>query len=245
MIRIAVGCLYLFAVLSPSPAVADDVLSHEELAQDTRQMLNLIESIHPQPYLKSGGKIAFHRRFQSVLDAIPEKGMSREDFRGLLSPLVAAVGDGHTYVYADGPFDFAGIPVLFYVVEQKLYVAAVLEDDHRPYLGAILRAVEGVGIDALVRRTQAYYGADNVYGTLVQLANFELFLAKKAVLEDLLPEWQDKSVVKVSLLLPDGELRDVSFKAGPRTGLKFLRPQAGLALPPLQGSEFSWGFLNE
>jgi len=245
MIRSISRCLYLFGFLIAGSVSAEQLFSQEELIEDAKQMLNLLEDVHPQPYLKSGGKIAFHGLFQSILNAIPADGMSREDFRGLLSPLVAAAGDGHTYVYADGPFDFAGIPLLFYVVQQELYVAAVPEEDQRQYLGNKLRAVEGVEIDELIRRTKAYYGADNIYGTLVQLANFEFFLAKKAVLEDLVPEWKDKSVVKVSLQSPDGELRNVSFPAAPRTDLTFHRPEAGLVLPALHGLEFGWGFLDD
>jgi hypothetical protein len=222
-----------------------ELISHQELIADARQMRDLLESIHPQPYFRGGGKIAFHRRYQTILSAIPREGMTREDFRGLLSPLVASVDDGHTFVYADASFDFAGVPLLFYVVEKDLYVSAVFEESHRQYLGARLRAVEGVGIDELVLRTRAYYGADNIYGTLVQLANYELFLAKKAVLEDLLPEWRDKSAIRVSLLMPGGETRLVALVAGPRSDLKILRPEPGIELPSLDGLEYGWGFLDE
>jgi hypothetical protein len=96
------------------------LISRRALLDDSRQIRDLLESIHPQPYLKGGGKMAFHRRFQEILSAIPGEGMTREDFRELLTSLVASVGDGHTYIYADGPFDFAGVPFLFYVVEQDL-----------------------------------------------------------------------------------------------------------------------------
>jgi len=242
--------IVVFGVSCISDATAqkdpqNEIITRQELVADARQMRNLLESIHPQPYLKGGGRMEFHRRFQSILAAIPMQGMSREDFRGLLSPLVASVGDGHTYVYADGSFDFAGLPLFFYVVEKDLYVSAVFEEDHRQYLGARLRAVEDVGMKELLRRTRAYYGADNIYGTLVQLANFELFLAKKSVLEDLLPEWQDKSAVKVSLLMPGGEMKTVSLKAGPRSNPKALRPEPGLELPSLDGLEFGWDFMDE
>jgi hypothetical protein len=220
------------------------LISRRALLDDSRQIRDLLESIHPQPYLKGGGKMAFHRRFQEILSAIPGEGMTREGFRELLTSLVASVGDGHTYIYADGPFDFAGVPFLFYVVEQDLYVSAVLKSEHREYLGARLRAVEGVEIGELARRMRAYYGADNIYGTLVQLANFELFLAKKVVLEDLVPEWQDTSVVNVSLLMPDGSLREVSLKAGPQIDPEFIRPKPGIELPSLGGLEFGWGFLD-
>lgn len=222
----------------------ESLISHRQLVDDARQMRNLLERIHPQPYLKGGGKMAFHRRFQEILGAIPGEGMTREDFRGLLTSLVASVGDGHTYIYADGPFDFAGVPFLFYVVEQDLYVSAVLKHEHQIYFGARLRSVEGVDVGELVRRMRAYYGADSIYGTLVQMANFELFLAKKAVLEDLVPEWQDKSVVNVLLLMPDGKMKEVSLKTGPQSDPEFLRPMPGIELPSLGGLEFGWGFLD-
>ena len=245
MHKIATVCLGLAGFLVNHSTIAQGTLSQSALIEDSRQMLSLLESVHPQPYLKSGGKIAFHRRYQNILNAVPDNGMSREDFRGLLSPLVAAVGDGHTNVYPDGPLDFAGIPLLFYVVQKDLYVSAVLDEGHRQFIGARLRAVEGVGMDELVRRTRAYYGADNVYGTLVQLANFELFLAKKTVLEDLIPEWHDKSRVNILIQLPDGELREVALPTRPRPNPRFLRLQDRLALPLLNGLEFGWGFLDD
>ena len=222
----------------------EPLLGHDELVEDTRQMLELLETVHPQPYFKGGGKVAFHKRFQDILKAIPHEGMTREDFRGLLSPLLASVGDGHTYVYADGSFDFAGVPLLFYVVENELYVSAVFNEKFRQYLGARLRGVEGVDKDELIRRTKNYYGADNIYGSLVQLGNFELFLAKKSVLEDLLPEWVDKSVINISLLMPDGALKNVRLPSGPTSTDNVIRPKAGIELPSLGGREFTWDFLN-
>jgi len=39
----------------------------EKLIEDARALASYIESIHPEPYGECGGKIAFHRRFQQIL----------------------------------------------------------------------------------------------------------------------------------------------------------------------------------
>ena len=240
-------CLFLIPFFAnPSGIFAQENkhLSKQELIEDARQMLNLLENVHPQPYYNGGGKMAFHQRFQNVLRAIPKDGMTREDFRGLLSPLLASVGDGHTYVYPDSPLDFSGIPLLFYVVEKNLFVSAVTEEKYKYLFGARLISVEGVPFDEIVRRTKLYYGADNLYGTLAQLANFELFLAKKRVLEDLIPEWKNQAYINATFLMPDGKTREVKFQAKPRPNFSLIRPNPGMELPSLNGLEFGWGFLS-
>ncbi|RLD25419.1 MAG: hypothetical protein DRI75_13410, partial [Bacteroidetes bacterium] len=178
--------LFTLFLIIPINTFAQDneLIGRQELINDTRQMLSLLENVHPQPYFAGGGKIAFHQRFQNLLKAIPKNGMTREDFRGLLSPFLASVGDGHTHVYPDSPFDFSGLPLLFYVVEKDLYVSGVIEKEHKNLFGARLLSVEGVQFSEIVRRTQQYYSADNVYGTLAVLGNFEHLLTKRTVLED-------------------------------------------------------------
>ena len=231
--------------LSAACASDSELISRAKLIDDSRQLLTLLETVHPQPYLNGGGKILFHKRFQDVVSSIPEAGMTREDFRGLLSPFMASVGDGHTMIYPDMSTDFSAIPLLFYVVEDDLYVSAVLEDIHQDLLGARLIAVEGVAFDEIVDRARKYYGADNLYGTLAQLANFELFLAKKPIVKDLLPEWEDDSFISVSFAMPDGSENSVQLPSYARETLSFVRPPNGIELPPLDGREFVWAFLDE
>ena len=51
---------------------AGDVrLTRAALIEDARQLLDALESAHPDPYSSGGGKIAFHRRFHQTLAAIP------------------------------------------------------------------------------------------------------------------------------------------------------------------------------
>ena len=237
--------LALLCLPIATAAPAEELISRDALIEDSRQMLELLESVHPQPYFEGGGKIAFHRRFQRVLAEIPANGMSREDFRGLLGPFVAAVGDGHTHIYPDMSLGFSGIPLLFYVVEESLYVAAVVDEEHRELLGAKLEAVEGIELGELVNRMRQYYGADNLYGTLGQLANFENFLLKRAVLRDLIPEWTSESEIRVTLVTPEGSVRPMLFPMKARPDWTLIRPEPGRQLPSLNGREFAWGFVSE
>jgi len=242
--------LYLFftvLLITPVCSVAQihNLIGHAELLEDTRQFASLLEKVHPQPYLHGGGKIAFHRLFQNILLSIPDNGMTREDFRGLLSPLAASIGDGHTYIYPDSPFDMSGIPLIFYVVEKDLYVSAVIEEKHKNLFGARILSIEGVEFSKIINRTKQYYGADNIYGTLAQLGNFENFLSKKSVLEDLVPEWIDQSVINVTFQMPNGNIKKVEFESHPRQNFSFLRPDPVIELPNLNGLEFGWGYLSE
>ncbi len=243
-IQILVVCCILLTGISVRSDALDGLISKDELIADTRQIAELIESAHPQPYFVGGGKLAFHERFQSVLRAIPQEGMGREAYRGLLSPLLVSIGDGHTNVYPDGPTDFSGIPLYFLVVEEGLYVAGAMDDEHKSLFGARLESIEGVEFDQLVERTRKYYGADNIYGTLAQLANFEFFLGKRSVLEDLVPEWQDKSLLKASFKLPDGKSEVVRFATRSRVDDRLKGTEKVLELPSTSGREFGWGFLG-
>lgn len=243
---VALGCLIvgIGSIQAIPKSHAKDLIAREALIEDSRQMAHLIETVHPEPYLNGGGRMAFHRRMQDILSSIPKNGMSVQDFRALLSPLPASIGDGHTHIYPDEKTDFTGVPLYFLVVERDLYVAGVFDEAYRPLLGARLQAIEGVPVDELIARTRRYYGADNIYGTLAQLANFELFLAKRRIVEDLVPEWTNPGEIRVSLRLPDGAITETVFESRSREGQPLVYNSSPVDLPPLNGQEFSWGFLD-
>ena len=113
--------------------------SREYLIDDSRQLAGIIEKVHPDPYIRGGGKIAFHRRLQRLLEAIPTEGMTRDEFLRLLHPFVAAVGDSHTNIWTDYQVNFhspGGVPLRFDVVEQSLYVAGVPQGVDQDPIGA-------------------------------------------------------------------------------------------------------------
>jgi hypothetical protein len=170
--------------------------SQEELIEDARQIADIIESAHPDPYIRGGGKIAFHRRLHRLLNAIPKEGMTRDEFVRLLRPFIAAVGDAHTYLWDDysvNNYAPGGVPLRFDIVEQSLYVAGVPNGMDRDLIGARLVSVEGVPLAELVERQKRLQGSENEYNTLLWLSMFSLWY--RPFMEDLLPEWQDTSQV--------------------------------------------------
>lgn len=69
MIRQAKACVVtavFFAILSSHFGCAKEI-SREKLIADVRQLSDILEKAHPDPYLRGGGKIAFHRRLQKTV----------------------------------------------------------------------------------------------------------------------------------------------------------------------------------
>ena len=114
--------------------------------------------------------MAFHRRFQAMLQSIAGTGLTKNQFHRTLAPFVASVGDAHTAISSGTSQDFGGIPLLFYVVEDRLYVAGVLNPSHKSWFGSKLISVEGVPFAQIFQRTQRIRAAENDYGTLPQLS---------------------------------------------------------------------------
>lgn len=72
--------------------------AREELIEDARQLLETLESSHPDPYINGGGKIAFFRRYQEILHSIPQTGLTKSQFYKHLLPFVTSIGDSHTMI---------------------------------------------------------------------------------------------------------------------------------------------------
>ncbi|MGD8814884.1 MAG: hypothetical protein PVI78_10475, partial [Anaerolineales bacterium] len=111
------------------PTAAPGIYSQELLIEDARQLAEIIEQNHPDPYIRGGGRIAFHRRLQCLLEDIPAEGMTKDEFIRLLRPFIGAIGDSHTDLWTDyevSQTSPGGVPLLFFdIVEQILYVAGV------------------------------------------------------------------------------------------------------------------------
>jgi predicted small lipoprotein YifL len=83
------------------PTTRLGAFSQEHLIEDAWQLAEILESAHPDPYLRGGGRIAFHRRLQRLLEAIPAEGMTRDEFIRLLRPFIGTIGDSHTNIWSD------------------------------------------------------------------------------------------------------------------------------------------------
>jgi len=232
----------LVAVLT-FPAAAQ-TYSRDELIADARQLLAILEDNHPDPYIHGGGKIAFHLRFQELLASLPSEGMTAEAFSRRLIPFVASVGDGHTDVWARYDLDPSfpgGIPLRFEIVEQSLYVSAVVAHTDRGLIGATLVSVEGVPLNKLRARQQRLRGIENEMHDLLWLLSG---LWYRAYLEDLIPEWTEHSTIDVVLRLPDGSVIDRAFRTSHYGGI--LRyPDTAAAVIGAGPHGFATGFLYD
>jgi len=238
-------CLFTALLVGcADPSVTAQVYSREELMEDTRQLLTVLEDNHPDPYTHGGGKLAFYLRFQELLASIPEEGMTAEAFSRLLVPFVASVGDGHTDVWAQYDLDRSipgGIPLRFEIVEQSLYVAGVVSPPDTGLIGACLVSVEGVTLDELRVRQRRLRGIENEMHDLLWLLSG---LWYRAYLEDLIPEWTNTSTIDVALRLLDGSVVERSFRTSHRGDL--LRyPESAVQLIEPGSHGFATGFLDD
>ena len=108
------------------------IIARDSLIEDTRDLLYYLETIHPDPYLYSGGKVQFHRRFQNVLQAIPENGLTTDEYIEIIKPFIASISDAHTRIARSYEYDRenpGGLPLSFASVEKSIYVNGVYNNN--------------------------------------------------------------------------------------------------------------------
>ena len=218
--------------------------SRTQLIEDARELARIIEDTHPDPYLNGGGRLAFHRRLHRVLNAIPDEGMTSDEFFRLVRPFVAAVGDMHTGFLRGYTTDAerpGGVPLRLSVVEEFLVVRGA-ERGNETYLGAKLLSVEGVPVSGLAARQRLLQGVDNEYHALQLLA--ERSLAFRPYMQDLLPEWKDTTRVRVELQRPDGRVEAIVLKEPGANAVEVKTPSR-VALPEPDRSGFRIAFLRD
>jgi hypothetical protein len=226
-----------------APAARPGAFTRQQLIEDARELARIIEDTHPDPYTGGGGRIAFHRRLHRVLNAIPDHGMSREEFYRLLRPFVAGVGDAHTNFtrgYGNDPRHPGGVPLRLKVVEESLVVTRI-EQRHGDLLGSRLLSVEGIPLAELAARQRQLQGIDNQYHALYVLATRSLLY--KPYLQDLIPEWSGLGAIRVELQRPDGQVVPVQLRQ-PDANPAWATPPSRVELPVPGGSGFQRAFLR-
>jgi hypothetical protein len=217
----------------------------EELTEDARQLLNYLENMHPDPYYYSGGKVEFHRKFQSVLQNIPADGLGKNEFTALIRPLIASISDGHTRIAGAYEYDHSkpgGLPCELGSVEKDIYIKSVPAENLSYLIGSRLISVEGVSLDKLLERLHLYQGIENDYHGLTIL---KLYMGIEPYLSELLPEWTDQTVLNVELLLPDGETKHIRFDTENKKSEDQFSNPTNIDLPGTEKSKFNYAFLDE
>jgi hypothetical protein len=221
-------------------------VNKDYLIQDIRQLTDILETSHPDPYSRSGGKIAFNERLHKLLISIPDSGMTNNKFQKLLLPFVASVGDGHTRIhvsYERNEIQPGGIPLLFKIVEKSLYVAGVTEPKNEYLIGSLLLSVENISFKDIYTRVISLRGVDNEYGGLTLLEGKD-YLWYKEQLQDLIPEWQNTDSITVKLRLAGGEEKKITLSTILQMNNPPISTKTKINLPYTDKCEFNYDFLN-
>jgi hypothetical protein len=229
--------------LSKTSGNDNNLIGRELLIDDTRELLYYLETVHPDPYLYSGGRIKFHRRFQNILQSIPENGLSRDEYISLIRPFVASVSDAHTRIAT--PYEYkrenpGGLPLTFGSVEKYIYVNGVYDIKYKDLIGAQLESVEGFSLDELLEKLKNFTGVENEYHGLMMLTSY---LRIKAYLNDIVPGLRNSEEIKASFRMADGNIRKLTFNS--TTALKkeeLISPKTSLELPDMSKGYFAYMF---
>ncbi|NHJ06144.1 MAG: hypothetical protein EAX90_15055 [Candidatus Heimdallarchaeota archaeon] len=181
------------------------------LIEDVREMTEILETVHPDPYINGGGKIAFHRRLQLLIRNIHGEGLTKQEFLDLIQPFVAALKDAHTNILPSGiSRNFqnpGGIPLFFDPIEEKLCVRAVTKNEYLSFIGCILESVEGFSFSEIIERQKTRMGYDSYYSLLERLGRtYTLYFG--SMLKALLPEWKNEKEISFTLKYPDGSSKN-------------------------------------
>jgi hypothetical protein len=232
------------AMWNSSLAEDNQVFTQQALMQDARQLASILEQSHPDPYIGAGGKVAFQRKFQNLVEDIPATGMTTEQYYRLLLPFVASLRDGHTALLPpqSGTPQQPGLPLSFKIIDESLVVDGVVHKDYSDLRGALLLAVEGVSLPELLRRQNNLRGIENVYGTLALLTRS---LGTEKGLHSLIPERANRENIHVTLRLAGGETRDFPFNVGENTETVLEKPTSRVRMPDMSHSDVAWSFLDK
>lgn len=217
------------------------MLSCEALRADVLQLAQLLTESHPDPY-RADGQIGFHRRIDEILGSLPPTGMALDPFLDLVRPLVASLGDGHTWIGPPDERSQGVCPRLWLdweIVEEQLVVRGVYQPEHRYLIGARLVAVREAPVRELLRRMRRLRGADNAYNDLEHL---RLALSDRRGLTDLLEE--SPRVVTLTLVLADGttEAVEVPLTVEPPGGA--IEAPSSVSVPAVNAADIGRGFLD-
>jgi hypothetical protein len=213
-------------------------ISREALIEDVRGLSGIFENVHPDPYIRGGGKIAYHRRLQNLIKDIPQDGMTKEDFFYKIQSFVASLVDGHTNMSLvrtqndrENP---GGVPLYFEPIDGKLYVSSVTRQEHIPLIGALLVSIEDIIFTELVNRMKNFVGYENYYGLLGSTGRSGALFNRDS-LKRLIPEWKNEGEIMVVLRHPDGSEREYLLPAAEDVKYPLLQPVSRIKFPDSKG----------
>lgn len=238
---------FLASVTMVTPCQAqnhDGVLSRTALVEDVQHLVTVLEDVHPSPFVAGGGRLAFYKRVDEVIQTIPETGLDSWAFYERLLPVVAGIGDVHTRLGGPEGLSARGfaIPLDFVALDDALYVKEAYHQEHHDLVSARLDSVGGRAFSDLIERQKSLAGNENPYSGL---DNLPRFLRWRNGFRLLLPEVAAAGGTWATFRLPGGERRAVyiPFPDSIRWSEARSLPSQ-ITLPDTQG-EPAYAFLDE
>ncbi|MFA6483850.1 MAG: S41 family peptidase [Bacteroidales bacterium] len=222
----------------------NDLINHDNLVEDTRQLARYIEESHPEPYQDFGGKISFNRELQGILLSISPAGMTKSEYYKIIMPFVARIGDMHTGFINSGSSkpNSPGLPLQFKIVGKDLVVTGVSSDKDKQLLGSRLQSIEGIPLTGLRTRQTRLRGIENEYGELVFLT---ISLKTANGIKNLIPEWNNPEKIAEVLKLTSGKNNAVSYQMGAAPTENPLSFASKIKKPSMESSDVAFNFLDD
>lgn len=218
------------------------LIPKDSLIQDSRQLLSIIENSHPDPYINGGGKIAFHRRFHSLISNIPNRGITKPEYYNLLLPFLSQIGDSHTGLLPlEQQNSEPGLPFKFKVVEDDFYIESVPSKEYKYLLGSRLISIQNIPLSELLIRQNNFRGAENKY-TLKALLIFMSFKTK-AGLSRLIPEWNINQPLRIEFASKKNKTSKIDFIIPYNSSEQLVQPSK-IKLPDVSVQDFNYSFTN-
>lgn len=179
-------------------------LSADQAAKDAKTFIQLLEDTHPDPYSNLGGKIAFKRKAQELIQSIPSQGLSAPELTDKFAAFLAPLKDGHTNVRgARERWQDAAprLAVEFRIMSDGLLLAGSDLPELKGTRGDKLIAVNGHSVDELVNKFSNEIATENIYGTYTGVI---MALRSAKLLHNLIPDLDRAQPFTYTLLQPDG-----------------------------------------
>ncbi len=152
---------------------SSDTLEPEKMLDDFTYMVEVIESVHPDPY-QFMGETEWETRKSEIAHKINEP-LTAADYYFALKNLVVSIGDAHTVLH----FDEAdkGLPLTFEWVEEGL----VILEDYGPFKkGDLIERIRDKKPQNLLHGLDTMVSSENIYWVKNQSKSL---LQKRSVLE--------------------------------------------------------------
>lgn len=183
--------LLLSFILNINLLSAQDNFSRDTLISDFNQFISVLEQTHPDPYYPFGGKMPFHKEAKKTIGLIPNSGLSKNDFKNILSQFVSRLHDGHTFILEDKEQNDLTDKVLnlqFKIVTDGLVVS---QSPQKALNGLKVVSINGINIEELLEKTQLIKPCENLSGQYLSLIRL---LNSKRSAERLLKNIEDNAV---------------------------------------------------